>query len=162
MDARTMLEQQHREAERLIEQLENADAKDKRRLFLQLADALSIHAIIEERHFYPVVRERRTAEMLDESLSEHLTVKSILATMLDLPVDDPEFDRQLETLAAETRQHVRKEEEQLFPKLEAILEPEELERIAARMAETIDDLHEEGDPREHVRPVEIEPPAPTL
>ena len=33
---------------------------EKRALFFEIADNLAVHATIEERHFYPAVRERQT------------------------------------------------------------------------------------------------------
>src|SRR6185436_1742807 len=70
MDAIEMLEEQHRDVEDLFEELESADAADKQDLFDELADQLAVHTLIEEMHFYPAVRAKRTSDILDESLEE--------------------------------------------------------------------------------------------
>jgi len=60
MNAVKMLKQQHREVEKLFERLESArSAEPRRKIFEEIADALAVHAAIEERHFYPGVRTRR-------------------------------------------------------------------------------------------------------
>ena len=54
MNAIKMLKQQHREVEKLFKQLEAAKSAGPRtKTFNEIADALAIHATIEERHFYP-------------------------------------------------------------------------------------------------------------
>ena len=58
MNAIDMLEQQHREVEELFEEFEGAGEgakKTKERLCREIADALAIHAEIEEKLFYPEV-----------------------------------------------------------------------------------------------------------
>src|SRR3982751_5212110 len=76
MNAIELLESQHREVEDLFEEIEETDDLEaKADLFEQLADKLAIHATIEEHHFYPAVKEKRTEDILLESLQEHLAVK---------------------------------------------------------------------------------------
>jgi len=66
MNAIDMLKHQHREVEALFKQLHKAKAGEPRRkLFERIADALAVHAAIEERHFYPAVKERATSKQLD-------------------------------------------------------------------------------------------------
>ena len=84
IDAVEMLEGQHREVEDLFEKLENAGRRDKRKIFTEIADKLAIHATIEERDFYPVVKAKRTESILLESLEEHLGIKRVLADLLEL------------------------------------------------------------------------------
>ena len=68
MKATKFLEQQHLEVEALFKQLDKAKAAGPRRmLFDKIADALAIHAAIEERHFYPAVQDRTTEGTLLES-----------------------------------------------------------------------------------------------
>src|SRR5262245_1440598 len=100
MDAIELLEQQHRDVESLFERL-GSGGRDKQALFNQLADLLAIHAAIEERHFYPAVRARRTEDILLESLSEHLAIKRALADLLMLPAKNERFDAKLAALKQE-------------------------------------------------------------
>src|SRR5438309_872588 len=98
MNAIEMLEAQHRQVEQLFSRIENAQGEEKWRLFLEVADALAIHATIEERHFYPAVKEKRTEDILLEALEEHLTVKRTLADLLRTEIGDETFDAKLKVL----------------------------------------------------------------
>ena len=67
MSAIDLLESQHREVDALFAALEDATSTaEKESLFVQLADKLAVHAAIEEHHFYPTVRARRTEDILLE------------------------------------------------------------------------------------------------
>ena len=73
MTAIEMLKKQHREVSAMFDKLEGAkSAGQRRQIFDAIADALAIHATIEERHFYPAVKNKATEELLLESVEEHL------------------------------------------------------------------------------------------
>jgi hemerythrin superfamily protein len=157
MNAIDMLKAQHREVESLFEKLEGASDDEQREAFIRLADALSVHAIIEERHFYPAVRARDTERLLDESLTDHLQMKSLIAALVDCTVDDPDWEPLCQALRTETEHHVRREESTLFPAVEAMMEEVELDMIGSHMQDTAEELEAEGSPHEQVS-VEIEVP----
>jgi hemerythrin superfamily protein len=148
MDAIKMLKKQHREVEALFKQLEKAkSAGPRRRIFEELADALAVHATIEERHFYPAAKKKQTEDMVLEAAEEHLEVKRVIADLLDLEANDPVFMAKVTVLKEDVQHHVEEEEEQLFPKVEKLLDDEELEAVAAAMQETAQELQRQGDPR---------------
>jgi hemerythrin superfamily protein len=150
MNAIEMLEQQHRQVEQLFSQIEKESAEQaKRRLFLEIADALAIHAAIEERHFYPAVKARRTEEILLESLEEHLSIKRTLADMLRTEISDPTFDAKLKWLKEEVTHHVGEEESDLFPKVKKLMDADQLEGIAQEMTATAAELAQ-GEPHEQI------------
>ncbi len=158
-DAIEMLQRQHREVETLFGQLDDAEGAEARRLFLEIADQLTIHATIEERHFYPAMREPKTHELIEQSLADHLTMKSILRSLLDMDLGDPSFDAQLEALKAEVFHHVEEEESKLFLKVPSVLNRDQLTQIAQAMRQTQEEL-ERGEPRSQLE-VEVEPPQPS-
>src|SRR5690242_16135469 len=99
MSAIDLLESQHREVEKLFAQIEKAkDSKRKLALFEQIADKLAIHAAIEEHHFYPAVKDKRTEDILLEAVQEHLGMKRVLADLLKTDVDDETFDAKIKVL----------------------------------------------------------------
>jgi hypothetical protein len=151
MDAIEMLEEQHRDLEDLFEELEAADASDKRDLFDEIADQISVHAVIEERHFYPAVRARRTEDILLESLEEHLSIKRLLADLLQLDPRNQLFEPKLKVLKEQIEHHVKEEEEELFPKVRKVLDRKQLLALAEDMTVTQEDLLDAGDPRDLVR-----------
>lgn len=148
MDAIQMLEEQHREVEDLFEEIEQAEASDeKQELFEEIADQLTVHAVIEERHFYPAVKERRTEDILLEALEEHLSIKRLLADLLKLSPEDDQFDAKISVLKEQVEHHVEEEEGDLFPKVRKILDKEMLDAIAQEMTATQEQLLDAGDPR---------------
>src|SRR3954467_10759351 len=160
MDAIEMLTQQHREVEELFEQIESAKQPDQKwATFETVADKLAVHATIEETHFYPTVKERRTEDILLESLEEHLAVKRILADILALGgAEDETFEAKVKLLKETVEHHVEEEEGDLFPKVKKLLDAESLEALAQEMTATQEELLEKGAPREAV-PGETEHPA---
>ena len=151
MDAIEMLEEQHRDVEDLFDELESAGASDKQDLFDELADQLAVHALIEEMHFYPAVKARRTEDILLESLEEHLSIKRLLADLLQLDPSNELFAAKLEVLKEQVEHHVAEEEDDLFPKVRKVLDHKQLVALAEDMSVTQENLLDSGDPRQRVR-----------
>jgi hemerythrin superfamily protein len=161
MDAIEMLISQHKEVDDLFAQIEAATSDDKKsRLFVELADKLAVHATIEEKHFYPAVKAKRTEDILLESLEEHLGIKRVLADLLATETTDDTFDAKIKVLKEQVEHHVEEEQTDLFPKVKKLLDSETLMAIAQEMTATQEELIEEGEPRnavpgETARPAEI-------
>jgi hemerythrin superfamily protein len=151
MDAIEMLEEQHQDVEDLFDELASADFADKQDLFDELADQLAVHTSIEEIHFYPAVRARRTEDILLESLEEHLSIKRLLADLLQLDPRNEQFEPKVQALKALVEHHVKEEEDGLFPKVRKVLDHEQLVALAEDMSVTMENLLDAGDPRQRVR-----------
>jgi hemerythrin superfamily protein len=151
MNAIELLTQQHDEVDELIENIEQAtDDKHKEVSFLALADKLAAHAKIEEALFYPAVMAKQTEDMLLESVEEHLSIKRVLADLMELDIDDEHFDAKLSVMKEAIEHHAREEEEaELFPKVKQLLVAEELEALGSEMLAMFEGLME-GAPRESV------------
>jgi hemerythrin superfamily protein len=159
MNAIDLLEAQHREVEDLFAKIDKAGNAEKKELaFIQLADSLAIHASIEEHHFYPAVKEAETEEILVESVEEHLEIKRKLSALLDTDASDETFEAKLDALREEVERHVEEEEEDLFPKVMALFDEDQLESIGQAMIAEQVELEEKGNAREAI-PSEIENPA---
>ena len=152
IDALELLTMQHDEVEMLIEQIENSDEpEEKAELFREMADKLAAHSTMEEKLFYPSVMAEDTEEILVESTEEHLSVKRILADMMQLDVEDEHFDAKLSVLKEQVRHHARDEEEgELFPKLRRQLSADELAALGNECMALFEALIEMGDPRKSV------------
>ncbi|MFL5303616.1 MAG: hemerythrin domain-containing protein [Polyangia bacterium] len=148
MDAIKMLKKQHREVEALFKELQKAkSAGPRRKMFEKVADALAVHATIEERHFYPAAKKKQTQSMLLEAAEEHLAVKRVIADLLEMDASDPVFMAKVTVLKEEVQHHVEEEEGELFPKVQKMMDDDELEALAASMQETAEELQTEGEPR---------------
>jgi hemerythrin superfamily protein len=159
-DAIELLTLQHRAVEEMFEQIEQQKpgSAEHRRLFGDLADALAVHATIEEKIFYPSVKRSETEDLLEESVEEHLEVKRILATLLET-AQDGDVSAEIEELAGLTEEHVIEEEQELFPKVRKLMAAEELRELGRRMTELESELRRAGQPRAHI-PEETEQAAP--
>jgi len=147
VNAIDLLKDQHEEAKGLFKKIEKAEGADKEQLFDELADALAVHAAIEEQHFYPATKDARTEELLQEAVEEHLSVKRIIADLLEMEPDDPQFDAKIKVLQEQVEHHVEEEEGELFPKVKKLHSREELEDLGTVMEETANELKESGAPR---------------
>src|SRR4051812_27503418 len=160
MNAIKMLKQQHREVEKLFKQLTAARSEGPRRkAFEEIADALAVHAAIEERHFYPGVKKQQTEDILLESVEEHLEVKRLIADLMEMDASDDQFEAKAKVLQENVEHHVEEEETDLFPKVEKLIDEEQLEAIGEAMEQTQDELKAEGSPRDAI-PGETDAAAP--
>ena len=151
MNAITLLKHQHREVDALFKQLHKAKAGAPRRnIFERIADALAVHAAIEEKHFYLAVKEKTTEEILLESVEEHLAIKRVIADVLRTDAADETFAAKIKVLEDEIAHHVEEEEEALFPRVERMFDDEALESLGDAMEDTQAQLLEAGSPRESV------------
>jgi len=148
MNAIDLLESQHREVEALFAKIEAAkSSKAKGTLFEQIADSLAIHAAIEEHHFYPAVKEKRTDDLLLEALEEHVGIKRVLADLLSVDAADKTFDAKVKVLKEQVEHHVEEEEGELFPQVRKLLDEEQLEAIGQQMSAEQAELESAGQPR---------------
>jgi hemerythrin superfamily protein len=151
MDAIELLKTQHQEVKGLFKQIDKAEEDEKQDLFEQLADALSVHTAI--------AKNARTEELLQEAVEEHLSAKRLIADMMEMSPDDPQFDAKLSVLEEQIEHHVEEEEKELFPKVRKMLGKEELEDLGIVMEDMAEELKASGAPRESV-PAETGSAAP--
>ena len=159
MDAIELLMIQHEEAKALFKKIERAEDDEKQDLFERVADALAVHAAIEEKQFYPATRNARTEEMLQEAVVEHLAAKRLIADLLEMTPDDPQFDAKIAVLKEQVEHHIEEEEAELFPKVRRMFKADEIEDLGVAMEDMAEDLKAEGAPRESV-PAETGSAAP--
>ena len=134
MLATDLLDHQHREVEKLFEEIEKAkDKRQKTRLFSELLANLVAHDAIEREVFYPACQERlgRT-DLLGEALVEHGLVEFSLY-QADRSLGDDDFDFKVQVLSEVVSHHVEEEEKELFPKVKKALGKELLAELGAKM-----------------------------
>lgn len=159
-DALSLLEEQHKQVDDLIAQLEDDEIKPaaKAAIFHMLADNLAAHATMEEQLFYPAVRAKQTQEILLESTEEHLAIKRVLADLLETRLDDERFEARLSVLKEEIQHHAHEEEEDvLFPRVRKLMSTDELQALGGEMIALFERLMQ-GQPSKDV-PNETRKPA---
>ena len=151
MDAIDLLVGQHRKMESALgEVLEASDAAAIQSHFARVADELTMHITSEEEIFYPAVRARRTEDIMLESLEEHLSLKRLLADLLELQPGEQTFEPKFKVLKEQTEHHHKEEEEHLFPKVMKLLDREQREQLGKDMLALQQRLGRQGEPRERV------------
>ena len=151
LDAVTFLTTQHRDMESLLRQVAEAgDDAAKKALFVQAADQLTVHIKAEEEIFYPAVHRARTEDDLLESLEEHLSLKRLLADLIDMEPSGKSFEAKFKVLKEQAEHHHREEEEHLFPAVCKLLDAEQRIKLGDEMRVRQASLTRLGEPRETV------------
>ncbi len=133
MDAINLLKTDHRKVDKIFEELEKSDGSPER-LFNELATELTVHAEIEERLFYPAVKDAEpTRDLVLESYEEHKQMKMVLSDLGSADKKTEEWKAGLKVLMEDVQHHVGEEEKELFPKVSKLLSKQELEDLGARM-----------------------------
>lgn len=133
MKATRIIEQQHRTVEDLFEQFEQADARQKPRIFEQIAKNLVAHDAIEREVFYPACEdELGDADLLGEALVEHGLVEFAIFTA-DSKRGSEELEPYVTVLKELVMHHVKEEEDELLPRAERELGEERLEELGKEL-----------------------------
>lgn len=141
-DAFTVLEADHTEVETLLTRLlggpgpVSGASQDPAGDVEQLVVAESGHEAAEEMYLWPVVRQRVTGgdDLADEASRQEREGKRVLDRLRKCRPGDPEFDRLVTAFAATGRAHIAYEEDQVWPKLRAVLGDGEAEEMGERLA----------------------------
>jgi len=141
MNAIELLTRHHRELEQRLKTLKDSETVD-RKLFLETADSLAAHITVEEELFYPAVKAERTEDILLESLEEHLSLKRVLADLIELDIEDAKFSPKMHVLAEQAVHHHKEEEEHLFPKVKKLCDSGRLQGLGERMARRMEELEQ--------------------
>ena len=134
MDAFSLLKADHQKVAGLFKQLESASGQRKLRVFEQIKTELELHTQIEEKIFYPALEEpEETHDLTLEAYEEHNVVKKLLQELGRARTANEEWEAKAKVLQENVEHHVEEEENELFPKAEAALGDEEIERLGERL-----------------------------
>ena len=141
MDALTLVRQDHRRVENLLERVERLDgdvAGERAALLGQLQAALRHHVDAEEAILYPIFRERaRRAGVdlapLDRSIEQHRVITRLAGELSATAPRDPALESKLAALAEQVRTHLDTEEAELLTAIEDLLDDDTLLDLGLRM-----------------------------
>lgn len=151
MDAIKLLIDQHRKLEAEMKTAVEAQQPKARAASLaKVGDDLTKHITSEEEVFYPAVKAKRTADVLLESLEEHLSLKRLLADLLTMNPAADTWEPKFKVLKEQTEHHHKEEEDNLFPRVRKALDAGELEALGQQMLALQQQLQRAGDPRDAV------------
>lgn len=131
-DVTTIIENDHREVERLFDAYESAESAQTKDVVVdELRVALAQHAAAEEILVYPAVRRATAAgdHQAEHAIDEHQEIKRLLADLDGMEPGDPGRDAVLRELRRSVEHHVEEEEGVLLPSLRAGTEQERLDSM---------------------------------
>ncbi|MED7950453.1 hemerythrin domain-containing protein [Streptomyces sp. BE20] len=140
MDAIVLLKDDHKAVEKLFKAFEKAGDgayAEKRRIADQVIEELTVHAVIEEKVFYPAAREAapETKDHVLESVEEHHVVVWMLSELAGLDPKDERFDAKMTVLIENVRHHVEEEEKEWFPEVRKAMGRNRLVELGEQLEE---------------------------
>ncbi len=130
MDMIQLLKEDHQRVKTNLEQIIN---RFDREMMMQCARELQLHMRLEESILYPEMQKRQeTRHLIDESYGEHQEVKDILERVSTMQ-DEQRCVSELKTLLKEINHHVTEEENELFPQVQQLLPPNEIEHMTRQV-----------------------------
>jgi hemerythrin superfamily protein len=135
MNAIELLKDDHDKVDRLFQKVKaTEEGEEHRELFKKIKAELDAHTHIEEKIFYPRLREEEELEDITlEGIEEHHQAKMFLREISNLVDDSDKFEPKLKVLMEDIIHHVQEEEGEMFPKVEKLFSEEELGKLGAEM-----------------------------
>ncbi|XVV06427.1 hemerythrin domain-containing protein [Actinosynnema sp. CA-248983] len=133
-DVVDLIMQDHREVERLFDELKNNP--EKRPLLTPVLSAvLTAHSRAEEDSVYPVARdEAGEQEEVRHSQEEHVEAETLLAKLIATDPTSPEYDKVLAKLIEGVTHHVEEEESTVLPGMRRELADSRREQLGEAFA----------------------------
>jgi hemerythrin superfamily protein len=119
-DALDVLVTDHREMVELLDAIDaTADPAERRDLMDQLTAELIRHAVAEEMHVYPAMRDHMPDgdEAVEHDTEEHEELEQLLKDLEGVDAADARFTELVGTLRATLDDHIQDEEAEHFPEL---------------------------------------------
>ncbi len=130
------LKAEHEMALAIFDKIEATDDEQtmmRSHLLTKLKYALTKHALEEENVVYPALRQANETEEADELNSDHGYVKTYLYELENLPNDDPQWIARVRDFRAMIEEHMREEENEIFPRLRSRLSDEQNAKLTSAM-----------------------------
>ncbi|MEV0288663.1 MULTISPECIES: hemerythrin domain-containing protein [unclassified Kribbella] len=123
-DVVDLIMQDHREVERLFDELKESPEK-RPNLLPVLTTLLTAHSRAEEAEVYPVAAsEAGEKEEVSHSQQEHIEADQLLAKLAETDPSSPEFETVLQNLVDAVSHHVEEEETKVLPGMRSNLSDE--------------------------------------
>jgi len=148
IDALELLRADHEKVKSLFREfdsLKGNDDEDERKSELvdEICYELTVHTMIEEEIFYPIVRSAiDDDDMMDEADIEHAGARELISQLEVMYPGDDHYDATVTVLGEEVAHHIDKEESDIFEAARgAGIDLDDLgEQLAARKDELDEDL----------------------
>lgn len=135
----TLLKEQHREAQKILEALvgtTDRGVKIRSELLVKLERELTHHMTLEEEIFYPcfkgAVDRKKDKRIFFEAKEEHRVAEKVLRDLLHADVASLAFGAKAKVLKELVEHHIEEEEKEMFPLAEQMMEKDELRELGDR------------------------------
>lgn len=139
MDIFAALKKDHTKVKDLFEELEQTTergVKIREELFETISEELTLHSDLEEKLFYPRLREEKeTHGLIVEAAEEHALVKKLLKELSAGDKRTEQWAAKAKVLMENVRHHIKEEEGELFKHARKVLSPEEAREMAEEAEE---------------------------
>jgi hemerythrin superfamily protein len=142
MNITEIITMDHRKTDTLFMEIASTDDPQKlQEFFGQLYKDLSVHAEAEEQVVYPAVRSYygNTQELFDEQAQ----MKQMLAQIKALNPTSSDFKDQIKQLQKAVQDHIRQEENDMFPQIRRHLSEAQMEQMATQFKEAKSTLQQQ-------------------
>jgi hemerythrin superfamily protein len=116
-----------------LEATEDSQTVLRTTLLMKLKYALTPHAHEEEAVIYPALRQANSAHDADALNAEHGYVKTYLYELGSLAKDSPEWLARVRDFRAMLEEHIRMEEEEVFPPFRQLMSEEQNAKLTRLM-----------------------------
>jgi hypothetical protein len=138
MDALQLLKTDHDKVKKLLNEgdatTERAE-KTRTELFATIKQELTVHEKIEEKIFYPALRDHPKAkDIVLEAYEEHNVVDTIMSELEQTDVTDETWAAKFTVMKENLEHHIEEEEGEMFKQARQVFEAAELQELGDRMA----------------------------
>ena len=116
-----------------IEATDDSQTMTRSHLLTKLKYALSKHAIEEEMIIYPALRQAGHGEQSEHLNSDHAMVKSFIYELETMANDSPQWLARVRDFRSTVEEHIREEEEKIFPPFHAQMSDEQNSKLTTMM-----------------------------
>ncbi|MEJ7596779.1 MAG: hemerythrin domain-containing protein [Kofleriaceae bacterium] len=131
VDVLALLTTQHEQLDELL--AEAGHPTTRAAAFPALTELLIAHLAVEQEVLYPAIASLFDREVMAEVMVEHCEIKRVLADLLWIELDDPDFTHKLTALAVLLDGHCAWQAERMFSSVEESVEVETRSALGARM-----------------------------
>jgi phasin family protein len=118
--------------DKLIATSDNA-VKTRERLLADLKEELTLLAVLQEEHLFPVLRRHGMQDLVREATNDNEATGALMAELERMPKNTSEFLDQVSELRRIFQQHIRDDRKELLPAVLKVLSDEEAEAVAEKV-----------------------------
>jgi hemerythrin superfamily protein len=116
-DAVSMLIDDHKRVKEIFDTFKDLNDDEKLEAKHKALVELALHAAVEEKLVYPLLREEDEEDEVNEAVVEHHVVKLLIVELEAMKEADAMLDAKFKVLGEIVEHHVKEEESDMFPKL---------------------------------------------